>query len=41
MITSAWPCSGQIHHGTVVQVLGFVPGVQEGVNDDIGMDGLG
>jgi hypothetical protein len=40
MITSAWPCSGQIHHGTVVQVLGFVQGVQGEVNDDIWSDGL-
>jgi hypothetical protein len=39
MITSAWPCLGQNHQGTGVQVLGIVQGVQEEYNDDLWSDG--
>jgi hypothetical protein len=33
---SAWPCSGHPRHGKVVQALGIVSWVIEGVSDDMG-----
>jgi hypothetical protein len=37
---TAWACSGPIHHGTVVPMLGIVQGVQGEVNDDKWSEGL-